>query len=72
MKEIWNTQKREYEMIPQNIDDFINDLHELYIKHNISISHEDTHGSFIFHKYNRENFDWIKEGINDTDDIEPI
>lgn len=40
---------------------FLCDLEELSKRYNISISHEDAYGSFILHKYNDKDIDWIYE-----------
>lgn len=62
---IWNTKKGKDEEMPENIKQFLNELDELCQKHDISISHEDKHGGFIFQKYNQENIEWIKEASKD-------
>lgn len=40
---------------------FLEELHQLYQKHGISIGHEDYHGSFILHidEDIEENFEWV-------------
>ena len=40
---------------------FLADLKEVYIKHNMSISHEDSHGSMIVEDYDEDNLEWVKE-----------
>ena len=41
------------------VDEFLKELVELYKKHNLSISHEDTHCNFIIESYNQENVKWV-------------
>ena len=41
------------------VDEFLKELVELYKKHNLSISHEDSHGNFIIESYNQENVNWL-------------
>lgn len=43
-----------------NIDLFFEELIKLYEKYNLTISHEDGHGSFIIDNYNEFSIDWIK------------
>ena len=44
-----------------NYDDFIRQYEELCIKTGITISHEDTQGSFILESFNREDLEWVKD-----------
>ena len=46
---------------PHHIRCFYRDLIALYKKYGISISHEDSHGSFIIENYNEHNVDWIMD-----------
>lgn len=41
-------------------DDFIRRYEELCIKTGITISHEDTQGSFILESFNSEDLEWVK------------
>ena len=41
-------------------DDFIRQYEELCIKTGITISHEDTQGSFILESFNNEDLEWVK------------
>lgn len=40
---------------------FYKELIALYKKYDLSISHEDSHGSFIIENYNGNNVDWIMD-----------
>ena len=40
--------------------DFIRQYEELCIKTGITISHEDTQGSFILERFNNEDLEWVK------------
>lgn len=42
-------------------DDFIRRYEELCIKTGITISHEDTQGSFILESFNSEDLEWVKD-----------
>lgn len=44
-------------------DDFIRQYEELCIKTGITISHEDTQGSFILDSFNSEDIEWLKDAI---------
>jgi len=43
-----------------NYDDFIRQYEELCIKTGITITHEDTQGSFILESFNSEDLEWVK------------
>lgn len=43
-----------------NYDGFIRQYEELCIKTGITISHEDTQGSFILESFNSEDLEWVK------------
>jgi hypothetical protein len=45
----------------QEIIDFIKDIEEVCKKHNLSISHEDGHGSFIIEEYKESNIKWLSQ-----------
>lgn len=40
---------------------FLDDLMELYKKHNISIAHQDFHGAFIIERLNEYDVNWIND-----------
>ena len=42
--------------------DFIKELEVLLRENNISISHEDTQGSFIFENFDEDNLKWLIDG----------
>lgn len=42
-------------------DDFIRQYEDLCIKTGITISHEDTQGSFILESFNSEDLEWVKD-----------
>ena len=63
--ETWNAKTGESVKIPNNVIDFYNDLIAVFKKHNLSISHEDYHGSFLVENYNEQNIEWLKNaGLN--------
>ena len=57
--EVWDTSKKKFVETPENIIQFLNDIDELCKKHNLSISHEDSHGGFIIEKYSDRNLNWL-------------
>lgn len=59
MEEIWSISKGGFIEKPIEIINFINDIKQVCLKHNLSISHEDGHGSFIIESYNEDNIDWL-------------
>lgn len=46
---------------PFHVKCFYKELIALYKKYNLSISHEDSQGSFIIENYNENNVDWIMD-----------
>jgi hypothetical protein len=58
-REPWNTIKQE----------FLKDLIELYKKHDVSISHEDSWGCFQLEKLTQSNVDWITAASTPDDYI---
>ena len=47
-----------------DIDLFLADLKEICIKHNMSISHEDSWGAFIIHSFCDANLRWLEEALD--------
>jgi len=47
----------------ENVDLFIEDIKKVYLKHGLTISHEDEHGAFIIENYNDENIRWIDNSM---------
>ena len=60
VKETWNVKTGEFIPVPENVINFYNDIVEVYKKYNLSISHEDYHGSFIVEDYNPYDVEWLK------------
>ncbi len=44
----------------KRINNFLEELFELYKKHDLSIAHEDDQGGFIIESYKSENIEWMK------------
>lgn len=40
---------------------FLSDLADVCKRHNLSLSHEDGHGSFIVEDYDSRNIEWLLE-----------
>lgn len=49
------------DVISLHVKRFYKELIAIYKKYDISISHEDSHGSFIIENYNGNNVDWIMD-----------
>lgn len=45
--------------MPDSMRKFLEDIDEVCKKHNLSISHEDGHGSFIIEEYDEWNIKWL-------------
>ena len=61
--ETWDLINNKYIKIPKDMISFINDIIEVMKKHNLSISHEDSHGAFIIEKYDDYNIKWLKHAM---------
>jgi len=58
----WNKDTKENEENPK-VDSFIDDIIRVYKKHDMSISHEDSHGAFIVTDLTNYNILWLKEAM---------
>lgn len=63
--ERWNKQKGEF-LKNEKIDRFIEEINNVCVKHNLSISHEDNHGVFIIEEYSDHNITWLKAAVDGT------
>lgn len=52
--------KRKIYSDEERVSDFLDELDKLCIKYRLSISHQDTEGSFVIEDYNKENVYWLK------------
>ena len=50
-------ERRRYEL-------FLNEYKKICIKYNITLSHEDGHGSFVFEDYDEFNIQWLKDSLD--------
>lgn len=57
----WNNKTSAFEEIPKNVIAFYDEIDAVCKKYNMSISHEDGHGSFEIEKYDEKNLNWLKE-----------
>lgn len=48
-----------------HIDKFLDELADLCRRYDLTISHEDHHGSFLIQDYSRENIEWILDASDD-------
>lgn len=44
---------------------FLKDIHEVYLKHNMALSHEDGQGAFMVTNYDKHYVDWLNDAIVD-------
>ena len=58
---MWNIKTGRFEDASKELVNFYDELDKLCKKYNLSISHEDSGGSFIMENYKKENIDWIKD-----------
>ena len=45
---------------------FIEELIEVYEKHQMSLGHEDSHGGFIINNYSYHNIKWLRSATDET------
>ena len=60
---IWDLNKSEEIEQPKEMKEFIDEIIKVMKKHNLSISHEDSHGRFIIEKYDEYNIRWLKNAM---------
>ena len=53
-------------------EEFLNDIIEVYKKHNLSLAHEDIEGAFVIQDYKEKNIEWLKQAYFDNDFPPPI
>lgn len=58
-KETWDATKNERIVMPNEMTAFLVDIEKVCQKHGLSISHEDTHGSFQIEEYSPHNIAWL-------------
>lgn len=51
--------------VDEKLKNFLEEIEKICKAHNISISHEDEHGGFLFIEYNEECMEWFKCGCWD-------
>ena len=58
--ETWSNKTNSFIEMPENQMNFLNEIEVICKKYNLSISHEDHHGSFEIDLYNEDNLEWLK------------
>ena len=58
VEEIWVLDAKEYL-------DFFDDIEKVCKKHNLSISHQDEHGSFMIEEFDEHNIKWLRGASRD-------
>ena len=61
----YDCETKVYILTPDKLKNFFDDIEAVCRKYNLSISHEDGHGSFIIQKYDQFNIDWLREAAKD-------
>ena len=59
MRQVWDSTKSCRVDMPKEMENFLNDIKMICKKHNLSISHEDYHGTFLIEEYNEDNVEWL-------------
>lgn len=59
-KETWDSKINKFIQTPQRMIEFFIEIERICKKYNLSISHEDQHGSFIIEKFDEQNINWLK------------
>lgn len=62
---MWDYILREEIETPKEILEFLKDIKCVCIKHNMCISHEDGHGSFLIERYNERCINWLNDAGKD-------
>lgn len=60
---IWDEQVGEHIERPKEMTAFLEDIKQVCLKHNMSISHEDRYGAFVIEKYYDENIEWLYDAF---------
>ena len=61
MEKMWSDKVQNFVEIPTEILNFFDEIEEVCKKHNISIGHEDTQGSFIiYQEYDEDIMKWLR------------
>lgn len=58
--EVYDTKTKKTIKMPKEMRDFFDEINKVCLKHNLSISHEDGHGSFEIEKYDENNIKWLE------------
>lgn len=61
----WDKITREHIEMPEKMVLFLDEIDNICKKYNLSISHEDVHGSFEIEKYNEMNIQWLRYANKD-------
>lgn len=59
MDRVWDRTKSCMVNMPKEMEDFLNDIETVCVKHGLSISHEDYHGVFLIEEYDEDNIKWL-------------
>ena len=68
MDKVWDKTKRCEVDMPKEMEDFLNDIKSVCLKHNLSISHEDYNGVFLIEEYDEDNIRWLFDASKNYED----
>lgn len=58
--ESWNVKTKKFIPTPEKQIKFVEEIESICKKYELSISHEDSQGSFIIDKFNQYNIKWLQ------------
>lgn len=59
MSRVWDRTKSCMVDMPKEMENFLNDIKMICVKHRLSISHEDYNGVFLIEEYDDSNINWL-------------
>lgn len=59
MSRVWDRTKSCMVDMPKEMENFLNDIKMICMKHGLSISHEDYNGVFLIEEYDDSNISWL-------------
>jgi hypothetical protein len=66
--ESWDNRLHDFVPTPSKVVDFLDEYEALCKKYNLSLGHEDEHGSFVVQNYEECNINWVKESNLDIEE----
>lgn len=73
MNRVWDRTICEMREMPEDMNNFLEEIKLVCKKYNLSISHEDYNGVFLIERYNEKNIEWLfGASKNYEDDINEL